>query len=234
MSTNMEFEYYYNNVPGTGKVRNNLVYTSLINKEKTVFVKWFHNDTEYHMGQNQVVDPNLMNAKFKRELDFLREIEKYNKDMIPKILEIDTEEQKIYFEIDGVDFWERANCDQANYEKVVPDWQSQMLEILSCYKDIGWYKFSLHPSSYFVVDGKLKSINYFFTYHKDEPAVTLQEHRSHISIERQEKMESIMRAFNMNWHDKVPFDSLQKLCFESFRSNYPKDFIDAALKIYAD
>ncbi len=230
----MDYEYYYNNVPGTGKVRNNLIYTSLINKDQTVFVKWFHNDTEYHMGQNQVVDPALMNQKFQREVRFLQEMQNRHPDLIPRVLDIDTAAQKIYLEIAGVDFWEQAGCDTANYDRVLVDWQDQMLNIIQTYKDLGWYKYSLHPSSYFVVEGKLKSINYFFTYDKKEPQVTLQEHRSHISLERQAKMEGIMKSFNMGWNDKIPFEHLQKLCFESFRTNYPKEFIDAAMKIYAD
>jgi len=33
----MAYEYYYNNVPGIGLTRNNLIYTSLMNKEKNIF-----------------------------------------------------------------------------------------------------------------------------------------------------------------------------------------------------
>lgn len=230
----MDFEYYYNNVPNEGQVRNNLVYTSLISKDKKVFVKWFHNDTDYHMGKNQVVDPALMDAKFHRELDFIQDMQNYNPDMVPKILEVDMTEKKIYLEINGSDFWEQAGCLTENYSKVLPDWQDQMLKIILAHKQRGWYKYSLHPSSYFVLEGKLKSINYFFTYHKDEPLVTLEEHRSHISIERQTKMKPVMQMLGLDWHSKVPFDRLQILCFESFRSNYPDSFIEKAKEIYAD
>ncbi len=43
----MNYEYYYNRVPGEEPWRNNLIYTSLMNTDKTVFVKWYNNDTEY-------------------------------------------------------------------------------------------------------------------------------------------------------------------------------------------
>lgn len=230
----MNFEYYYNNVPNIGQVRNNLVYTSLISKDKKVFVKWYHNDTDYHMGKNQVVDPELMDAKFHRELHYLYNMQHHNPDMVPKILEVNIPEKKIYLEVDGVDFWEQAGCLTENYSKVLPDWEDQMLNIISAHKDRGWYKYSLHPSSYFVVDGKLKSINYFFTYHKDEPLVTLEEHRSHISTERQLKMEPVMQMLGLDWKSKVAFDKLQSLCFESFKSNYPSGFIERAKRIYAN
>jgi hypothetical protein len=92
----------------------------------------------------------------------------------------------------------------------------------------------MHPSSYFVVDGKLKSINYFFTYHKNEPHVTIEEFKTHISLERRSKLEKIMLEKNLNWQSKVPFSDLQNLCFESFRSNYPDNFIERAKQIYAN
>jgi hypothetical protein len=229
----MDFEYYYNNVPGIGQCRNNLIYTSLISKDKKTFVMWYHNDTEYHKGMNQVVDPDKMDAKWARELQYIHLMSTEYPNLIPKIKEIDLINKKIYLEIDGPDFWEQSGCVQENYENTLPNWKDQMLEIIQAHKFLGLYKFSMHPSSYFVIDGKLKSINYFFTYHKDEPEVTLEEHKSHISLERQSKMEDIMKKFNMNWSDKLPFHQLQKLCFESFRSNYPSEFIDSALNIYA-
>ncbi len=62
----MKYEYYYNNVPGKGKCRNNLIYTSLISQDKKTFVQWYYNDGKYHQGQNQVVDPKLMEEKWER------------------------------------------------------------------------------------------------------------------------------------------------------------------------
>ena len=68
----MQFEYYYNNVPGVGhKTRNNLIYTSLISADKKVFCQWYHNDSDYQKGQNQVIDPKLMDQKFNREVKYL-------------------------------------------------------------------------------------------------------------------------------------------------------------------
>ena len=54
----MNYEYYYNNVPNYGPCRNNLIYTSLISSDKKTFVQWYHNDTAYHQGKNEVVDPD--------------------------------------------------------------------------------------------------------------------------------------------------------------------------------
>ena len=60
----MDYEYYYNNVPGVGLTRNNLIYTSLISHDKKTFVQWYTTASDYHNGQNEVVDPALMKEKF--------------------------------------------------------------------------------------------------------------------------------------------------------------------------
>lgn len=230
----MNFNYYYNITPEAGRVRNNLIYTSLISEDKKTFVKWFHNDSEYHMGMNQVVDQDLMDIKWQREVKFIKTMSDSFPELIPEILDIDHEDRKIYLAIDGVDFWQRHYDDNCVYEDVLPDWREQMIEIIRAHKSLDLWKFSMHPSSYFVVDGRLKSINYFFTYHDSEPMVTLAEHRSHISFNRQQELISKMEKVGITWDTPVPFKDLQILCFESFRTNYPDDFIEQAKNVFAD
>lgn len=225
-----DYEYYYNNVPGKGLCRNNLVYTSLINSTKTEFVQWFHNDTEYHRGHNEVMDLNLMEQKWQREVDMLLLMHQNFPEHIPDILELDYENKKIIYGIDGVDFWEQSHT--VGMDAVLPNWREQMLEILQAHKTLGLYKYSLHPSSYFVVEGKLKSVNYFFCYHKSEPFITVQDHFSHISQDRRIFLLPKMKELHIDLHTPTDFTSLQILCLESFRNNYPKDFIDAAIALY--
>ena len=224
------YNYYYNNVPGQGLCRNNLVYTSLINQNKTEFVQWFHNDTEYHRGQNEVMDPHLMEQKWQREVDMLLMMHHNFPEHIPDILELDYDNKKIIYGIDGVDFWEQSHT--VGMDAVLPNWREQMLEIMQAHKTLGLYKYSLHPSSYFVVEGKLKSVNYFFCYHKSEPFITVQDHLSHISHERRQYLLPKMKEMHIDMNIPTDFASLQVLCLESFRNNYPKDFIDAAIALY--
>jgi hypothetical protein len=204
----------------------------LISEDNKTFVQWYYNDTEYHQGQNQVVDSDKMNEKWLREVNYLTYMRNNFPDLIPVITKIDLDTKKIFLEIDGPDFWERSGCDHKNFDAVLPDWQDQMLNIIKAHKSLGIYKYSMHPSSYFIVDGKLKSINYFFAYQKNEDLVTLGEHKTHISLERIEKLEKIMESMNLTWESKVPFHDIQMLCFESFKSNYPENFIEQAKKIY--
>ena len=222
----MEYEYYYNNVPGHGLCRNNLIYTSLISRDKKTFVQWYYNDTEYHKGQNQVVDPKLMEQKWLREVNYITQMRNRYPDLVPTIKNIDLENRKLYLEIDGPDFWEQADCDSNNFNKVLPDWQDQMLNIIQAHHSLGLYKYSMHPSSYFVVDGKLKSINYFFTYNKNEGPISIADHISHIYTTRQAEMKKYTDKKGISWTDPQSLNLLEELCWESFRTNYPAEFIE--------
>jgi hypothetical protein len=228
----MDLEYYYNNVPGEGLCRNNLIYTSLMSLDRKVFCQHYINDSEYHAGKNQVVNQDLMDSKWNREICYLTLMSEYYPDFVPKIIEIDIPERKIFLEIDGVDFWQQSLDKNCSFDEILPDWQEQMLAIIRAYRDLGWYKYSMHPSSYFIINGKLKSINYFFTYSADEGPISLKDHESHISLNRQQQMRDYVKTIGVSWNDPEPLDVLQKLCFDSFRTNYPADFIEKAKKIY--
>jgi len=227
---NTEFEYYYNNVPGKGLCRNNLIYTSLATKH--IFCQWYYNDEIYHGGHNQVVDPSLMDEKFEREVKFLTLMGKEYPQHVP-VFSIDKKERKVYLEIDGPDMWELAGCVGTDYSQVLPDWDTQMLEILQAHKDLGLTKYSLHPSSYFIVDGKLKSMNYFFTYDKDDANISLRSVMSHISEDRQADLFPKMTAMGIDVDAPTPHNEIQQLAFESFKTNFRDDVMERAKEIYA-
>jgi hypothetical protein len=224
----MNYEYYYNITPEHGPVRNNLIYTSLISNDKKIFVQHYTTEGDYHKGQNQVVDYALMEQKWDREICYLFQMSQYYPDLVPKILDIDILDRKIYLEIDGVDFWQRSLDNSCTFDNVLPDWQEQMLDIIKAHKSLGWYKYSMHPSSYFIVDGKLKSINYFFTYTDSEGPISIADHQSHLSETRQAELRKHVETMGISWNEPQPLDLLEQLCWESFRTNYPADFIEKA------
>jgi hypothetical protein len=227
-----KFNYYYNNVPNHGKCRNNLIYTSLISEDQKTFCQWYYNDTEYHRGMNQVVDTDLMELKWDREIKFLTMMKEKFPSCIPNIVDINYTEKKIYLEIDGPDFWEKAGCLTDNFDSVLPDWREQMIDIYKCHRSLNLWKYSLHPSSYFLVDGKLKSINYFFTYQSGEGPITVREHLSHISEDRQKEMKSKTDQMGIDWDAPQTLETMQILTFESFKNNYPIDFIERAKRVF--
>jgi hypothetical protein len=226
------YEYYYNDVPGKGLCRNNLIYTSLISKDHKTFCQWYYNDTEYHRGQNQVVDPALMEEKWLREVNYITQMRNTFPDLVPNITNIDLERRRLYFEIDGPDFWQLAGPTIQDYDSVLPDWREQMLNIFKAHKALGIYKYSLHPSSYFVVNGKLKSINYFFCYRDQDPNISIRSVLSHISEDRQADLFPKMAAMGINVDAPTSFKDIQMLAFESFKTNFPADFMEEAKSIY--
>ena len=228
---NTEFEYYYNNVPGKGLCRNNLIYTSFISKNKNIFCQWYYNDEGYHGGHNQVVDPALMDEKFEREVKFLRLMGKEYPQHVP-VFSIDEAERKVYLEIDGPDMWELAGCVGTDYSKVLPDWDTQMLEILKAHKDLGLTKYSLHPSSYFIVDGKLKSMNYFFTYDENDSKMSVSSVLSHISEDRRKELLPKMSVMGIDIDAPTDHKNLQLLAFDSFKNNFGNDVMEEAKQIY--
>jgi hypothetical protein len=228
----VKFEYYYNNIPGKGLCRNNLIYTSLISSDKKTFCQWYNNDTEYHKGQNQIVDPNLMEEKWSKEVNFLNLMSKNYPEHIPEILDIDYKNKKIFLHIGGIDFWQASDPIKQNYDDVLLGWDKQMLDIIKAHKDLGIYKYSMHPSSYFVVDGKLKSINYFFCYQDNMPLITLKSVLSHISEERQRDLFPKMVQSGIELDKPTSFKDIQLLAFESFKTNFPSDVMEKAKQIY--
>ena len=224
----MKYDYYYNKLPGEEPWRNNLIYTSLMSTDKKVFVQWYFNDEVYHRGQNQVVLPELMQEKWEREIKYAQLMNGAYPDLVPKILDIDHKNRKLYLAVDGDDFWQRSH-ELNSYYDVLPDWDTQMINIINAHKSLDLHKYSMHPSSYFVVEGRLKSINYFFTYHKTDPEVSIQEVESHIYSTRQDEMRKHIESLGIQWDKQQPFPLLDKLCWESFRKNYPDEFIDRVL-----
>lgn len=226
------FNYYYNNVPNKGLCRNNLIYTSLISHDRKTFCQWYYNDTNYHKGQNQVVNSNLMEEKWNREIHFITIMSKNYPNFIPKILDIDYINRKLYLEIDGPDMWEIAGCQGQDYTNVLLDWKEQMLEIIRAHRNLGLTKYSLHPSSYFIVKGQLKSINYFFTYNETDANISLRSVMSHISLERQKDLFPKMMSMGIDVDALTPHKNIQLLAFESFKTNFRNDVMEEAKKIY--
>jgi hypothetical protein len=226
------FDYYYNNVPGKGLCRNNLIYTSLISKDRKTFCQWYYNDENYHGGHNEVVDPRLMEEKWHREIKFLSIMARHYPQHVPTIDTVDHINKKIYFDIDGADFWELSGCNKDNFDSALPNWREQMLDIIQAHASLGIYKYSMHPSSYFVVDGKLKSINYFFAYDKNDKTISLTDVMSHISINRRNDLLPKTTNLGIEINKPTPFFDIQMLAFESFKTDFPADVMDQACSIY--
>ena len=173
-----------------------------------------------------------MEEKWLREVNFIQQMELKYPQHVPEIQDIDFMNKKLYLKIDGPDMWELAGCEGNDYS-VVDNWEEQMLEIIQAHKDLGLYKYSMHPSSYFVVEGKLKSINYFFTYSDQDLGISLRSVMSHISEDRQADLFPKMEAAGIDVNKDTPHSQIQLLAFDSFKTNFPDEVMEKAKAIYA-
>lgn len=224
------FEYYYNHVPGVGLCRNNLVYTSKIDRQNKLFSVHYTYDQMYHM--NKCLSEDALEIRWQREIKFTKQMIKSFPEHVLEIKHINMDTREIIFNIKGDDFWQLANCNHENYNDVLPDWQEQIIKILKDYRRAGIWKYSLHPSSFFVVDGKLKNINHFFCYNDNEQHVAITEVLDHISDDRKDKLLKYLDAKNIQVTDSAPWGTYAQICLESFKSNYPTGFIERAKEIY--
>lgn len=224
----MALNFYYNRSPGKEPWRNNLIYTSLISDDQKLFVQHYTTEGDYHKGNLQVVDPTKMEEKWLREVNYITQMRNAFPDLIPKILKIDLDARKLHLEIDGPDFWQLSLDANCSFDEILPDWQEQMLNIIKAHRSLGLWKYSMHPSSYFVVDGKLKSINYFFTYREDEPRISIKDVESHIYSTRQDELRKHLDSLGIKWGEPQSFEVLNELCWRSFSNMYPADFIEKA------
>lgn len=224
------FEYYYNHVPGAGLCRNNLVYTSKIDRQNKLFSVHYTYDQMYHM--NKCLSEDALEIRWQREIKFTKQMIKSFPEHVLEIKHINMDTREIIFNIKGDDFWQLANCNHENYNDVLPDWQEQIIKILKDYRRAGIWKYSLHPSSFFVVDGKLKNINHFFCYNDNEQHVAITEVLDHISDDRKDKLLKYLDAKNIQVTDSAPWGTYAQICLESFKSNYPTGFIERAKEIY--
>ena len=229
---NIDFEYYYNNVPSKGLCRNNLIYTSLMSKNQDVFCQWYYNDEKYHGGQNEVVDIALMGDKWRREMHYYYTFQRTHKEHVLDILDLDYITRKAYYKIQSPDFWELSRCDSKNFDSVLPDWRDQMHKILFDLRKEKLWKFSLHPSSYFIVDGKLKTTNFFFCYNDKEYGFAVSDILSHISQDRRKHLYPTMEKHNIIVDEIAPFKKLSLLALDSFSDCYDQEFINKAKQYY--
>ena len=77
----------------------------------------------------------------------------------------------------------------------------------------------------------MKSINYFFCYSQEEQLITVNEHLSHISRDRQKELFPLMELKGISVYEPQQYRDLQMLCFDSFASDYPAEFIEDIISI---
>lgn len=221
-----KWDYLYN-WDGEHWHRANLVYTPYISPDKTTLCMSFNRDKNYHtdIEENEKWTEEMLTERFEREIKFHSIAKSFYMPTL-KILDVNIDNRHIFLEWHGADFHTQGF-------DVLSDWKEQWLLRLKEMWTIGIFKYSLHPNSWVAHDGVLIPFNWFFSFNRNEPKITIKDFLIQISSERQEKLEQVLHAMGMNLD--IPYDvvTLQKLALNSFRTNYPQDLINQALENHA-
>ncbi len=219
------WDYLYN-WDGEYWHRANLVYTPYVSPNKKTLCMSFNRDTNYHtdVEENKLWTEQLLNDRFSREIKFHSMAKSAG---IPtlNIIDVDLSKRLISFEWHGADFYTQGFNTLSN-------WQDQWLQIIRKMWNAGIYKFSLHPNSWVAHEGTLIPFNWFFCFEKNE-SIVIRDFLIQISSERQEKMEAILKALNLDLDKPYDPHKLQTLAFLSFKYNYPDELIDQVVKNHA-
>lgn len=158
-------------------VETNLVYTPLINDEGTVFCMNFDHTHEY---QNEMVSSFLPSRPhynketveffFNRELLYIEKFKDYP--WAPKYLEIDKQNQRIYFEFNKESCnWTVAG--EENLEEKFPNWEKQLINIIDDLIKANCYKLTIYPHCFYYMNGTLKMFDFYGCVDKDNTLVSL-------------------------------------------------------------
>lgn len=218
-----DWNLYYN-LEGTEYVRANLVYTPYVSPDNTTFCMSFNRDCAYHKNENENIlwSEELLTDRFLKEIKFHAQAAAKIPTLTVK--DIDYLERKIFLEWHGNDFYMQG-LTAGGYDKVLPNWQAQWVDLIKKMRSTDIFKISLHPNSWVAHQGTLIPFNWFFCYTENETPITLRSLLIQISAGRQDKLGSLDLDLPRSPRE------LQEIAFNSFRHNYPADLINEALTL---
>jgi hypothetical protein len=217
---------YWNRDYG-GQIRANLVYTPYVSPDSKTLCMSFNRDPAYHsnLEENQQWSENDLTDRFEKEIKF----HNLASESIPTldIIDIDFDNRQVFIEWNGPDFYMLGL--ETPYDQILPNWKEQWLTTISKLKAMNISKFSLHPNSWVIKDDTLIPFNWFFCYHRDDVGITIRSLLKQISDSRQEKLAAVLEGMGLNLDIECKAQDLEKVCFNSFRENYPADLIEKAI-----
>jgi hypothetical protein len=153
------WNFYYKMTDKNPKSTSNLMYTPLINPEGNIMCMLWDEKSSYQKN-NKNLTKDLIDFFFVRELKYINIFQKYN--WAPRLL--DVEDNKIFIE-----FSENSmNKIQYSGEKLIPSWKEQLFQILKDIDDAGYYKMSLYPHCFYIVDDTIRTIDFYACIEKND------------------------------------------------------------------
>lgn len=154
------WQYYYKLTEYGRPVESNLVYTPLISPDNNLMCMHFCIDKKYRTNTPESLTNDTVSWLFQREVKFLQELK--DSSFTPTVYDIDFNKQKIFIEFTGETLSQIVNDSTRDLNTEIPNWKDQVLAIINELTNLGYYKLSLYPHSFFInKDKKIKTIDYY-------------------------------------------------------------------------
>ena len=177
MNTSNWIPFYKINPEDNNLIETNLVYTPLVSPSGNTFCMHFDHTSKYQnedlaswLPERPYYTKEMVKFFFDREVKYINVFK--DRPWAPKHIDIDLEEQKIFFS------WAGETCNQIIYsgrqlEDYCTNWKEQMFDILKDITDSGYYKTSLYPHCYYIDNGVLRTFDFYGCVESNYPFVPL-------------------------------------------------------------
>jgi hypothetical protein len=137
----------------------NVLYTPYVNPEENILcMSW--DETDKYQKDNTRLTKELVDFFFQREITYLTKYQKYP--WCPKIIEIDTENRRIYIEWNKETFNTIIHTNR-KLEDYASNWKEDIFTILSDIINEGDYKMALYPHCFFVSKDNIVKVFDFYS-----------------------------------------------------------------------
>lgn len=145
-------------------VTTNMLYTPLVSPEGNILCMIYDESHEYQ-HESTGITKELVDFFFEREVKYLQRFQEY--EWAPRILEVDLENRRVFIEFNNETINHVILTDGRSLDNECPDWKEQIFTIVKDIDDAGYYKMALYPHCFFIVDGKIKTIDFYSCLEKD-------------------------------------------------------------------
>jgi len=160
------WEYFYKvDYRGGHKVTTNMLYTPSVNSERTLMCMLW-DETHPYQEENTRLTKELVDFFFEREVFHLTKFQQY--DWAAKLIEVNTDSRKVFIEFTGETFNDILSNPDRSLDAECPDWKEQIFKILQDIVSAGYYKMALYPHCFFLVNGKVKTFDFYSCISKEE------------------------------------------------------------------
>lgn len=160
------WEYFYKvDYRGGHKVTTNMLYTPTVNAEHTMMCMLW-DELHPYQEENTRLTKELVDFFFEREVVHLSKFQKF--DWATKLIEVDSVGRRIFIEFTGETINDILSNPNRSLDNECPDWKEQIFTIVQDIVSTGHYKMALYPHCFFLVDGRIKTFDFYSCISKEE------------------------------------------------------------------